>query len=324
MSEELSAAAAAPEADRTPGALLKRERERRSISVQQAAEDLHLDPWIIEAIEANRFQALGAPVYAKGHLRKYATKLGLSVQEVFDRYEALNDRPVEPDPIPTAIATPPVQPRRASKTPIWIVIGIVVVALVGWAVYAWLSGARLWPVTSVEIPSQSTVQPTVAASSESSTYTSSESASLAPAFSTPPTSGASETAVTTQPAQMTQTQLPAPSESAPPAAAMPAPAAQSSVPAARPPAASTDAVRIRLEFAGDSWTEVYDARGERLMFDIGSAGRVRNLSGEPPLRVVLGDASVVALQVNGAAVAIPERPGRESTRFVIEADGTVR
>src|SRR5690606_23632608 len=155
MSEELSAAAAAPEADRTPGALLKRERERRSISVQQAAEDLHLDPWIIEAIEANRFQALGAPVYAKGHLRKYATKLGLSVQEVFDRYEALNDRPVEPDPIPTAIATPPVQPRRASKAPIWIILGIVVVALAGWGVYAWLSSGRIWPLSSAAVPAQS-------------------------------------------------------------------------------------------------------------------------------------------------------------------------
>jgi len=303
MSEELSAAAAAPEADRTPGALLKRERERRSISVQQAAEDLHLDPWIIEAIEANRFQALGAPVYAKGHLRKYATKLGLSVQEVFDRYEALNDRPVEPDPIPTAIATPPVQPRRASKAPIWIILGIVVVALAGWGVYAWLSSGRIWPLSSAAVPAQSaSEQSSAEASLDASTYTSSQPASITPATGT---SGAvSEAPAMAQPAQLTQAPLPAPSESA--------------------PAAPVAPIRIRLEFAGESWTEVYDARGERLMFGMGSAGRVRNLSGEPPLRVVLGDASVVALQVNGATVAIPERPGRDSTRFVIEADGTVR
>ena len=32
---------------------------------------------MIEAIEANRFAALGAPVYAKGYLRKYAALLGL-------------------------------------------------------------------------------------------------------------------------------------------------------------------------------------------------------------------------------------------------------
>ena len=80
------AAAAGPD---TPGGMLRAERERRGYSMQQAAEDLHLDVWVIEAIEANRFVALGAPVYAKGHLRKYATLLGLSPATVLERYEAL-------------------------------------------------------------------------------------------------------------------------------------------------------------------------------------------------------------------------------------------
>ena len=57
------AAAAGPD---TPGGMLRAERERRGYSVQHAAEDLHLDAWVIEAIEANRFEALGAPVYAEG------------------------------------------------------------------------------------------------------------------------------------------------------------------------------------------------------------------------------------------------------------------
>ena len=61
----------------TPGGMLRAERQRRGHSVQYAAEDLHLDVWVIEALEANRFEALGAPVYAKGHLRKYAMLLGL-------------------------------------------------------------------------------------------------------------------------------------------------------------------------------------------------------------------------------------------------------
>ncbi len=59
----------------SPGELLRRERERRMLSLQRAAEDLHLDTVTVEAIESDRFQALGAPVYAKGHLRKYATLL---------------------------------------------------------------------------------------------------------------------------------------------------------------------------------------------------------------------------------------------------------
>ena len=55
-------------------------------------------------IEANRFDALGAPVYAKGHLRKYATLLGLSPETVIARYEALERHvPAEPTPIPVVM-----------------------------------------------------------------------------------------------------------------------------------------------------------------------------------------------------------------------------
>jgi len=53
--------------------------------VQHVAEELHLDIRVIEALETNRFEALGAPVYARGHLRKYATLLGLSPATVLAR-----------------------------------------------------------------------------------------------------------------------------------------------------------------------------------------------------------------------------------------------
>ena len=82
----------------TPGGMLRAERERRGYSVQYAAEDLHLDVWVIEALEANRFAALGAPVYAKGHLRRYAMLLGLAPATVLERYEALSGTPLEPTP----------------------------------------------------------------------------------------------------------------------------------------------------------------------------------------------------------------------------------
>ena len=41
--------AAAAEPD-TPGGMLRVERERRGYSVQHAAEDMHLDAWVIQAI----------------------------------------------------------------------------------------------------------------------------------------------------------------------------------------------------------------------------------------------------------------------------------
>jgi cytoskeleton protein RodZ len=127
--------AAAAEPD-TPGGMLRVERERRGYSVQHAAEDMHLDAWVIEAIEANRFEALGAPVYARGHLRKYASLLGLSPATVIERYEALGGAPVVPTPIPLAISAPVrVERRRVSKVPLWIAAAIVIVAGLAWLVF---------------------------------------------------------------------------------------------------------------------------------------------------------------------------------------------
>jgi cytoskeleton protein RodZ len=116
MSDEpVGPSAAAPQGttDRhSPGQLLKKERERRGLSIQQAAEDLNLDRWIVEAIEADNFVALGAPVFARGHLRKYATLLEVSGDVVVGRYDALSGTPTVPVVTPTATAQMRVR-RRA-------------------------------------------------------------------------------------------------------------------------------------------------------------------------------------------------------------------
>ena len=127
--------AAAAEPD-TPGGMLRVERERRGYSIQHAAEDMHLDAWVIQAIEANRFEALGAPVYARGHLRKYASLLGLSPATVIERYEALGGAPIVPTPIPLAISAPVrVERRRVSKVPLWIAAALALVAGLAWLVF---------------------------------------------------------------------------------------------------------------------------------------------------------------------------------------------
>jgi cytoskeleton protein RodZ len=265
--------------------MLRAERERRGYSVQHAAEDMHLDAWVIEAIEANRFEALGAPVYARGHLRKYATLLGLAPATIIERYEALGGTPVEPMPIPAAIATP-VRPerRRMPKLPLWIAAAIVLVAGL-----AWLAYEVLWKPSSSSATTTAVVAPTA------------------------------PEPVVSEPVE----QASAPAAAAPaPVQAAPAPAAQTPAAAARPAAAGE--VRLRLEFTEPSWAEIYDATGKRLMFDMGQPGRVRNVAGAPPLRVNLGLASAVNAQVDDRPIVIPRRAGKDGAKFLIEADGSVR
>jgi cytoskeleton protein RodZ len=272
----------------TPGELLRRERERRRLSIQQAAEDMHLDARIVEAIEANRFVALGAPVYAKGHLRKYATLLGLEPELVIARYVALGDVPVEPTPIPASGNASPRTERMSLKKPLLALALLSVGAAVWWVV------DRL---TTTMPDAPSVAAPAEAPTPQVADPVLESAATSAPTLPVESQGGAQETA-----------EAPQASIATTPDAAL--------APAAR-------VVRLRLEFSDASWAEVYDGAGEKLMFDMVAAGRVRNLSGTPPLRVTLGAASAVSAQVNDQPIVIPRRPGRDAAKFVIDAAGVV-
>src|ERR1700674_3831413 len=77
----------------TTGSRLKAERERRGLSSQKAADELHLDGWIIDALEAEDYERIGPSVYAKGHLKRYAELLGLPSDEIMAGYESRHQAP---------------------------------------------------------------------------------------------------------------------------------------------------------------------------------------------------------------------------------------
>jgi cytoskeleton protein RodZ len=272
----------------TPGELLRRERERRSITQLHIAEELHLDVRMVEAIETNRFEELGVPVYARGHLRQYATLLGLSPQLIIERYEAVTGRQEVPAPIPASVAVGASigGERRSLAGALWA--GLALIALVlGW-----------WLWSTVSTPGD----PIQAALNE-------ELAVEAGSPGDQPLEAQPEGAPSATPVAL---------QSAAPAEVK---GASGSTPSAMPAA---DAIQLRLEFSEPSWTEIYDGTGKRLMFGLGESGHVRTVSGTPPLRITLGNASAVTVQVNDRPLVVPRRAGRDSTRFTITAGGAVQ
>ena len=89
------------------GARLRAARERRGLNVLPAAANLHVDARILEALEAENFAPLGADVYARGHLRRYAELLGESASQLQDLYASAAPA-ARPDltRIPRAARTP--------------------------------------------------------------------------------------------------------------------------------------------------------------------------------------------------------------------------
>lgn len=305
----------------TPGELLRTAREQRKLSLQQAAEDLHLDARSVEAMEDNRFAALGAPVYARGHLRKYAALVGLEPTQVLERYDALSDRPEVPTPIPSTAVTPLETPRPSLIGPLIILAVLVVGAIAWWALGTDRTGESQ-PVVVAEQPMPAEIQ---GESEQAETVVRTDSAPPAslqgqPQQTPPPPATPSNAPVVQQPAEQ--------------AAAAPAPEAPASLPpgttapalAASAPQAVAEAgqIRLQLDYREASWTEIHDAQGRRLSFGLGAAGDSRIVVGTPPLRVTLGLASAVTLQVDGRAVVIPRQAGRNAAHFTLAGDGTAQ
>jgi hypothetical protein len=83
--------------------------------------------------------------------------------------------------------------------------------------------------------------------------------------------------------------------------------------------------RLRLSFSADSWVDVHDAAGRRAFAGNGRANSVRTIAGMAPMRVYLGVASGVQLEINNRAVAIgPQFVFGDVARFEAGADGVLR
>ena len=322
------------------GLKLKAERERRGVSAQKMADDMHLDGWVIEALEAGDYQRIGPAVFAKGHLKNYASLLGVSAA----------DSPAAPDTKQPPVGAPvPIirldQPASAGRLPGRVLAGAAVAAaLVGGGV--WL---RPWHAASGP-KAPAVAHPNPAAANETANKAASEAANKAEsgaatgAGSEAANKAASEAANGTAPSNgvmlpvsAAEGDTPLPSAPAESAAAIAAPGAVQTValsthsPKPGPEAGAADLTpgvgraRLRLSFSADSRVDIYDFSGKHIFTGNGRANSVTTIAGIAPFRVYLGFASGVQLQVNDRAVAIgPQFVTGDVARFEAGADGVLR
>jgi cytoskeletal protein RodZ len=80
------------------GAALRRAREIRGITREEASRDTKLRPDQLEALEEEDFESLGGEVYVRAQLRTYAQYLGLRPEKVVGAYARHADDPEPPVP----------------------------------------------------------------------------------------------------------------------------------------------------------------------------------------------------------------------------------
>jgi cytoskeleton protein RodZ len=277
-----------------PGSRLKAERERRGLSAQKAADEMHLDRWVIDALEADDYPRIGPTVYAKGHLKKYAALLGLPATEIMAGYES---RPPSRADAPAA-AGPSMLLSTRDDSPS---SGRLSLIQIGGCLAVALALGLLWWRPWQHRAKAPSASPPVAIVPAAPADKPSESGVVSSATAAPVAAEAS----------------------APTAAAEPGVAAGTDAPAAPVPGAGH--ARLRLSFSADSWVDIHDASGKRTFAGNGLANSVKTISGAAPLRVYLGVGSGVQLEINDRAVAIgPQFFAGDVARFEAGADGVLR
>jgi cytoskeleton protein RodZ len=286
------------------GARLRSARERAGLSPIQAAEQLHVDTGTLEALEAEQFERLGAPVYVRGYILHYADLVGESRAELQELYAASAHAARTPD----LTHIPRVESTRPSGTLLLPGMAVVIaVALIGtaWWISGNVGGSRLQRGRPVFLLGSAPASARAHGAAAGQAGTTGEVPQTRSDIATLPADAAL-----------------LPGGQGPGAAQQggdvgpPAPAQVGNAPRGRTAA-------LEMRFTEDSWTEVYDARGARLFYDVGFAGSTRTVSGVPPLRVVLGNPPEVALQLDGRPVTVPGGVRNVIAEFRINRSGRV-
>jgi len=264
------------------GASLRAAREAQGLSIQDVARQLRLMNRQIVAMENEDFASLGQPVFARGFVRNYARLLGLDAQALLHTMGGQ----VEPVDV---IQAPAVELPRAWFTSGWLIAGLVallIFTVVPIGLYAWL-GSDAYEVALTHVPLR---RPTPAV--------------VAPVVVSPPSE---KTAAL------------------PPSVLNP----ESNVPGIFPVAPSTDSVpsapvttgvqrEMRFEFADDAWLEITDGTGKLLYRHMNSKGSNLGLTGQPPLSLVIGNATQVSMTYNGRPLDLKPYIDANVARFNLE------
>lgn len=272
------------------GSVLRREREARGIGIEELSKATKVRRVFLEALEAERWEALPARVFVTGYLKAIAQHLGIGPSVLLSAYETTCPAH-EADGL---AAKPASSPRKG------ISLTLVAAALAG----AVVVGAAL--VIYLHMGSGSTpVETRQAARADAS-----HSEEPVPAPLTNETPIAPEKAVIEKAIESAETVSPAsPLQNAVVPAEGPAQSSPSGQPAKEElqPSKPLPATGLSLETSGPCWVEIYSGN-ERLVYRQMKTGERVAFEGRA-FRVTVGDASMARLFYDQKPVSLPNKAG---------------
>lgn len=285
-----------------PGRRLREAREAAGVSREEVAGQMRLNERLVKALEEDDYSTFPSATFVSGYLRSYARILGLPEE---DFVKPVNES-IEP---PTLVSTIGSKAQvSSSDLPVKMVTYLLVIVV--------MVSVSMWWLSQRE--KSTTQQPDVAGdvvqSDGSVNLSLPQNDSGAEATpDTEPQPGTSTDSAESDSAgtDIAQAEEPAAStDSTPPAeqseeAATEAPQAVAETDtveqeSATPPPLTADipTSKLELRYQADSWTEVTDNAGRRLVYGLIKAGQDLTVRGEAPFRIFLGYAPGVMVYYN--------------------------
>ena len=295
VSEESSKSAEpqAAQGTRAPfGSWLRHQREARSVSLREIADNSKISLRYLEALEQDRFDVLPAPVFARGFLREYARVVGLNADEVVNLYlVAVEERAEGSRRVERPKTARSERPSSApSSLGYGLLLGLAVVLFVGVAaLLSFLAERRRTTPLDSRLVAPATM--------------------VARGPAAPASGGASALPLAApQGAAPAAGSLPA-AEDGPLAPVAPVAPVTPGAPAAAATAAGP--FRVVLNFSQDCWMEsVVD--DSRRTSELKAAGETVQLEAFQTVVLTLGNSRAVTVEVEGVPLLLPEN----STRVV--------
>ncbi|WP_301102739.1 RodZ domain-containing protein [Propionivibrio sp.] len=259
-------------------------RQAKGLTTDDVAKALKLSLRQVEALEADDWPSLPCNTIIRGFVRNYARLLSLNPDLLMGALDRLK-MPQEPElemSVGTSVPIP--QESKVDRRDFARVLSGLIVLLLAVSAYFFLP-EELWLSTVSAL--KSATQPTQS----------------------------TEVAKNVVPGEPEEAKAPDTVVASPATAVLPDPSTIEPQALAAP---FSSATVLKFSFAQPSWVEVRDHSGQIIFSQNNQAGTQRELEGQPPFALVIGNSAYVTLQYKGKTIDLSKRSKDDVARLTLE------
>lgn len=314
-----------------PGERLQAARISLGISLEEVAGKLRLSKAILSSLEDNQYDEITAPIFVKGYLRSYARQVNLDENDIIDQYTTYytdNDPPI------TSTSNTTADINVDDSTVKWATWLIVIIVLGLLAMWWWNRSNQPQQTVSLDAPAETVTEIISPAGEMVESEQSGIAGDSAPVENITASDETVAEAISADEDATMGAETPSADEAPPDLDT----AIEQAVDAINNKIARQEEINtavidpnsdvvvsdelppsndLVIEISADTWADIRDADGNKVIYDLLRSGARRSVSGRAPFRVFLGNGHGATLSYQGEAVDFKSSIRADNTARVV-------